>query len=354
VRSPYCPSWLHDHPMLAMPGRITCPEHVTDEPCILRVRDHLQRVAEQVAAYENDSVKHPDQAKDFLESAIRWFMDQDLVDLGYGTATGYRGGEQLDAVATLDKGHPSDWSIDYKVRRRIENSRLALHLEISYRASGSDLYQKVKSDLAKLNSSIEQCVAKGEGLPWTALVLLGPAWLGRERAVMNIVHAAYHGMRMQRLQLGDQHWWPFLDAVVMPGVLFKKHDVFATSALHGEKWPVMLPIPNSPHELRPLAIARGFLAHRVRVLTEGAEPEGESWPDCQQAAILGPCPTLPDLDPVPPDRLRGVIMRCSPAVPRTLWNRGSGYPRPYVVPMPFDVEPGVCTSDNRFRLVPRV
>lgn len=45
---------------------------------------------------------------------------------------------------------------------------------------------------------------------------------------MQLVHSAHHDRSLQRFDAEGSAWWPFLDAVVMPGVLYKKHDLFET------------------------------------------------------------------------------------------------------------------------------
>ena len=347
---PLCPSWLHDGPVSAAPGRLTCAEHFDDEPHIIRITGELAQVARQIDDFEADADKHPDKAKHFLETALQWFFDQDLVPAGYRAAQGYRGSEQLDIITTMEVASPGDWSLDLKVRRRVEDAPLALHMEVAYRSTGSDMYAKVKRDLQKLNDSIDQGCAQGRGLPWTALVLLGPAWQDRHLQVMQVVHSQYHSRDLTRVHLSGSDWWPFIDAVVMPTVLYKKHDIFETRALTGAKWPTMIPIPSTADRCRPLAIARGFLMHRLRVLEGRDRPEGETWPDCQTAAISGSYEEA--AKSLRPTDLRAILMRCYDGDQGLLWHMGSAYPRPQIIPLPFAIFPDKCVNGGRFLMVP--
>lgn len=346
----FCPSWLHDGPVPAAPGHLTCEQHFEDEPHIIRINAELARVAEQIDEYEADVDRHPDKAKDFLESAIQWFLDQDLVPAGYRAGQGYRGSRQLDIITTMEVASPGDWSLDLKVRRRVENAPLAIHIEVAYRSTGSDVYSKVKRDLQKLNESIDQCRRQGRGLPWTALILLGPAWQNRVVQVMQVVHSHYHGRNLDRIPLAGSEWWPFIDAVVMPTVLYKKHDIFETRELTGAKWPTMIPIPAAGDRLRPLAIARGFLMHRLRVLEGRDRPEGEAWPDCQTAAISGSYEEA--VKRIRPTELRAILMRCYDGDHGLFWHLGSAYPRPQIIPLPFALFPNRCDRDGRFLMMP--
>ena len=170
---------------------------------------------------------------------------------------------------------------------------------------------------------------------------------------MQLVHAAYHERHMERVHMAGSEWWPFVDAIVMPGVIYKKHDVFETEELEGNKWPVMMPLLYKSDLLRPLAIARGLLVHRLHVLEGHGRPDGEAWPDCQTASLLGPCQSLPGYEREHPgfDHIRGILMRCRDR--RTLlWNMGSEYPRAYVIPMPFELEGTRCDRGGRYVMKP--
>lgn len=179
-------------------------------------------------------------------------------------------------------------------------------------------------------------------------MLLGPGWLDGDAAVMQVVHTAYHQRSIQRIDHAGAAWWPFVDAVVMPGVLYKKHDAFEELAMVGPRRPIMMPALCAPDPLRPLALARGFVMHQLRVLAGSATPESEAWPDHLTAAISGcvsriaPSRTL--------DSLRAVLMDCHHGDAVVLYHIASAYPRAMCYPMPLEFEDKTCTRDGRYSM----
>jgi hypothetical protein len=341
-----CPSWHHDTAVPTLAGRRTCGEHLDEEPHILRIEGELENVAAQVRAYEAAPSKHPDEAKGFLESAVRWFFDRELEPAGYRAIQGFRRDTELDIIATVDVGKREDWNIHFEVRRNVEHAHVAVHLEVAYRASRD--YRKVRESIAKLNESIDQNIAQGRGLPWTGLVLLGPGWLGSDAAVMQVVHTAYHERSTQRIERAGASWWPFVDAVVMPGVLYKKHDAFEDLTMVGRRRPIMMPAPCAPDPLRPLALARGFVMHRLRVLAGTATPEGEAWPDHLTAAISGCASRIAASHSL--DSLRAVLMDCDHGDAPEIYHIASAYPRAVCYPMPLEFETKTCVRDGRYSM----
>ncbi|MCW5801823.1 MAG: hypothetical protein KIT31_05505 [Deltaproteobacteria bacterium] len=341
-----CPSWLHDEPVPTIPGRRTCAAHVDEEPHIIRIEGELERVAEQVRGYEHAAAKHPDEAKAFLESAIRWFFDQELEPAGYHAIQGFRRDTELDIIATVDAGEREDWNIHFEVQRRVERAHVVLHLEVAYRSSRH--YRKVRDSIVKLNESIDQNIAQGRGLPWTGLVLLGPGWLDSDAAVMQVVHTAYHARSTERIDHAGAGWLPFVDAVVMPGVLYKKHDAFEDLSMVGRRRPIMMPAPCAPDPFRPLALARGFVMHRLRVLAGGVTPESEAWPDHLTAAISGCVSRIAAGRAL--DSLRAVLMDCHHDAAPALYHMASAYPRAMCYPMPLEFEDKTCVSNGRYSM----
>lgn len=293
-----CESWSHapHDPTPPLPGRRFCAVHIAEEATALRVEKELAAFQVVLDEFGAEESRHPDEAKDFIEAALRGFLDADLAQLGLRCGSGYRAvagrekPEQLDVALTLTASSANNWSAHVTARRHLEREPLAVHIEVAYRAERSgDVYEKVKADLDALDRSVQQGVQFGRGLPWTASVLLGPAWPSRVHNVMTMVHQRYHERAPTTVTLGGSEWWPYVDAIVLPGVMFKKHDLFETQALTGTTLPAYLGMPTDDRvPLRPLAIARGFLMHRLRILRgEEAAIASQAWPTAMSSALLG-------------------------------------------------------------------
>lgn len=295
----WCPAWEHDGEVAAAPGHVTCAAHHHLELRVLKIRDDLARFGAEIRAFEAEPNLHPDEAKEFLETAVRWFFDQELEQLGLRTAPAFRsfGSErqQLDVVVALHVDGPNAWSVDMRVLRHAEHAQLAMHSEIAYRSSPSDAYEKVKKDGSRLIETIQAARDADRELPWTSLVLLGDVWPSRTAKVMRRIHdMTAHRGDVVRVAAGTRPWWPFIDAIVMPGVVYKKHDLFGTEQSAArradeDRFPCWMSLATDPSDpFRSLAIARAYLVHRIRLLQDPAMPnEGEVFPLDQSAAILG-------------------------------------------------------------------
>jgi hypothetical protein len=315
----FCPSWNHDpeRRVVAEDGHITCAEHRDEEPYLDATLEDTRALAREIQKWEGDPSKRPDKARDIIEPAVRAFFDRALASVGLRCSSGYRqsGGrcEQVDVIVTLEDPEPDAWNADFSVCLRVEAVDLAVHMEVAYRADAGGLEKKVREDLDKLQRSIDQHGA--DGLPWTGLVLLGPAWRGD--AVMAVLHHRFHGGRLEQVSLAGRQWWPFPDAVIAPRTLFKKHDLFETEeqarTLAGRRWPCYVTLNSLDREpplcanvretplvdtfLRPLVVARAFLLHRIAILRSTASVDSSPWAPQEKAAILGPAYQVPDERP---------------------------------------------------------
>ena len=350
-----CQSWLHPHDdqTPVVEGRRFCRAHLAEEKSALRIEAELAEVQRTLTEFQAEANRHPDEAKDFIEPAIRGFLDAELKSLGLRCGSGYRSvvgrskPEQLDVTLALDVTSSQRWSAHVRAMRHLERQPLAVHMEIAFRGKGSGgLKQKIGKDLATLRRSVQQGIDSGRGLPWTSSVLLGPAWNGRATMVMSVVHQAYHDTPAHRVTLSGSKWWPYIDAFVMPGVLYKKNDLFRSSDLTGPTVPCHSAMPSGDDSpLRPLAIARGFLMHRVRILMGRQSPTASSaWPTELSSALLGaPTTDVERYDAYLPFDLE-------PSV-QTLWHHGSVPWDDLLLRMTRVAEPS-CATPSTFRFRP--
>ncbi len=111
------------------------------------------------------------------------------------------------------------------------------------------------------------------------------------------VHDLAHAGDVRRERLDGRPWWPVIDAVVTGRVMYTKHDLFETEsaatsprdASH-QRWPAWAAFCTAGgHQLQPLAIAREYLVHRVRLLMDPTlVDEGNAFDPSRASAIVGP------------------------------------------------------------------
>lgn len=329
-----CRSWEHaGAPVPARDGHSTCALHAHEEDTIARIDRELAELGSHFQDFAAKRDRHPDEAKEFIERPLQAFLNAELNTIGLNCGRGFRGKRDFDIVVDLNKplATANQWNATVTATQLVPTSRLGLHLEVAFRNSGTDLAAKMKSDISRLDDSIRAATALGQGLPWTGLVLVGPAWARNSGKVLEFVHKRYHAQELQRVTLEGQEWWPFPDAAILPGSILKKHDLFSVQDLTGTRLPCFLVEPCAPgDELRSLAIARGFLLHRIQVLRGQVPAEGPAWSLEQSGAICGELP--PNLD-----QLKGVLLRHLPADVERLWHQGFDRDRRCPVPLPYDV-----------------
>ncbi len=359
--SQWCAAWEHlrTRGALAEAGFATCADHRSQENDIRRFAQQLERVAAAVQRYGATRPRHGSRAVHFVQEAVEWFLDQELAGLGLRLGSGLRrvsgyGEEELDIIGTFLEEGDGNWSYRLRMRDGCEDGRLALHVEVKYRSSGSgDAVPKALADYRKLLRSVEAARERGEKLPWTGVVLLGPAWAPKADTILRRIHEVHHEYPAARVRLGDEDFWTAVDAVVMPHVLYKKYDLFETPALMegpGARWPCLIPLPTAGDlSLRPLVIARAFLRHRILVLRGLARGDGEAWPESQSAAILGPYCLVPENE----SARAFVTLLLGDADPRrkVLFNSGADPVSGRFVAQPMDLIPGIrCSRGARFAL----
>lgn len=163
-----------------------------------------------------------------------------------------------------------------------------------------------------------------------------------------------HRGEVVRISSGSRPWWPVIDAVVMPGVVYKKHDLFATeqSATQrstDDRFPCWMSSPTDTTDpFRSLAIARAYLVHRIRLLQDPSMPdEAEAFSLDESAAIVGSIRALKTSPEI------GRAFLASDAQPgERPWHAGYDRANDRYVPLAFEFPsaPAVCESGHPIEL----
>ena len=232
-------------------------------------------------------------AMKLVEEPLREFFGRISSD-GISVGTGDR--------PALNPRYPSDMDIvfDYDgdawvghLRMGADAAPVLAHLDVSGRSDWDST--KFKQDLERIQRTISE--ARGFGSKtWTGLVAVGPGFRHRCEEVMRAVHEAHHEQEVDRWDSANAgSVWPFVDAVIVPGMLLKKHDLFASRDLDSERHPVLYPFfvgdMDGLGELWPLVAARAFLAAYLRRVAGLESWETPAWSPAETAALLGGAPT---------------------------------------------------------------
>jgi hypothetical protein len=232
---------------------------------------------------------------------------------------------------------------------------LALHMEIAYRSTSTDLASKIKDDAVHLMRSIRQAVEKDHRPPWTALIRLGGAWDEQRAKALSALHEASHDFGGP-VKTGGFGYWPLIDAIVTPDGLFKKHTLFDDADGAGRERPCYLPVPSpGSGALQGLAVARAYLVHRLRLLERSPEQNDErSWPETKDAALLGASSAFRRFGGEGGERLRGFTAEDLLDDHGSLWHLG--YNRELRIWRPIEqivMNSPRCSRGCRFIFVPR-
>lgn len=320
-----CWSWAHETPVPAKEGRITCRMHAHLEPSLRQRLNELATIRERIEYYSNlpGVQRSGEAAKHLVEDPIRIFLGEGLNLLvrpggRRPRPTAVRRAELDITVCLLEEERPLIGERHSGSYNEGLSAPLRGHVEVAYSASGngeSGLREKVHDDLAKLHETIDPAARDCLDKVWTGLVLVGEDWTGRELDVLRWTREFYGDIRPElvhphRDQEHEGAWWPFVDAIVMPGLLAKKHEVFARRSHEAQSFPIWALWScgmRDPEALwRPLSVAKGFMAHHVRMLRDGYSKRSEAWSDAETPVISGPAPT--NEDHVPSDTLCGRIV----------------------------------------------
>ncbi|MFO0680525.1 MAG: hypothetical protein U0234_00675 [Sandaracinus sp.] len=262
-------------------------------------------------------------AKHLVEDLIRVFLGDGLNVLarpgGRRPRQGARRRAELDVtVCLLEEERPLVGTSHSGAYDESRSGPLRGHIEVAYAASGrgdAHLRKKIRDDLSKLHETIDPAARQRRTKPWTGLVLIGADWDSRQLDVLAWAREFYGDARPELVHPENDEdregaWWPFVDTIVMPRMLAKKHEVFAgrtATARSFPTWALWASGAQDPEALwRPLSVAKAFLAHHVRMLRTGFARRSEAWSDDETPVISGPAPT--NEDQVPSESLCGRVV----------------------------------------------
>ena len=309
-----CWSWRHrEIAPLVEQGRLTCAEHRDEEAGIRVVLKQLSYFARQVAhGLAGPPRLHLSRYEDVVEENLKGFFQKGLDD--YEVRRGnYQSVENEDRqrdVVVVERiaVDPDLWSAELTLPDEFSKSALAV-FEVAHAAATrtwdgmKGLAAKLRTDLDRIATVIDEGVRQRRKI-YTGLALIGAGWAQHIDAIAALLHDHHHARDVSRVQVGDddqrRFWWPFVDVVIAPGCLFKKHDFFERKTVSSCRWPVLYQwwtgLADDQALLRPLSIARGYVHHfltRARYTLD----EEPAFDHDAVAAICGPAPeptALPD------------------------------------------------------------
>jgi hypothetical protein len=228
-------------------------------------------------------------ALELIEAPLRAFFGKASPD-GIITGKGDRPAEDsryssdMDIVLDLKT---ATWVA--QLRMEVLNSPVLAHLDVSARADWDS--KKLASDLARLQRTTDEARAKGRKT-WTGLVAIGSGFQERSADVIELLHSFHHERDLGEWTSSNAgNAWPFIDAVVVPGMCLKKHDLFDKPDRGARRWPVLYPFPvvgeRGLEELWPLVPARAFLASYLRKAVRGESWEAPAWRENETQAVMG-------------------------------------------------------------------
>lgn len=296
-----CWSWQH---RTAGPtvrtGDFTCPEHDAEADGIRQTIKQLNFCQSEIQRGLRGRV-HLSRYEDVVEGNLKGFLQKGLEDFEVR-----QGNYQL--VDTKDRQRdlvvrsrapvdPDLWCAEVTLPDEFSQSALAV-FEVAHAGQGRSwggkggIEEKLTTDLKSIFEVIDEGLRHRRKL-FTGIALVGAGWQGHERAIAKLLHDAHHGRRLERVTTATGPWWPLIDVVILPGLLFKKHDFFEQRTLESRRWPVLYQWPTVTSDpsktFRPLSIARGYLRHflhRARLMAD-EEPAFELG---EAASICGPAP----------------------------------------------------------------
>jgi hypothetical protein len=119
---------------------------------------------------------------------------------------------------------------------------------------------------------------------------------------MSVLHESHHESPIALWESKNAGLvWPFIDAVIVPGMFLKKHDLFAGADVGSERWPVLYPFPvggfDALEELWPLVTARAFLASFLRKVLGKEAWDAPAWKAADTKTVMGGAPIVADWRP---------------------------------------------------------
>lgn len=227
-------------------------------------------------------------ATKLIEDVLREFFSRASPG-GIRTGTGLRptrdGRYTTDMDIVID---PAGEGWTSKVRLRVREVPVLAHLDVCGRTRWDEA--KFHEDLGRLQETMDDARAHAQKT-WTGLVAVGPGFASRGDDVMRSAHDFYHDRSIVPWPWNGRDVWPFVDAIVVPGMFLKKHDLFDGPTRSSQRWPVLYPFPVAGYEglddLWPLVAARAFLASFLRKALGQEDWEAAAWQDADNNEVLG-------------------------------------------------------------------
>src|SRR6266567_8672539 len=173
-------------------------------------------------------------------------------------------------------------------RLKVDASPVLAHLDVSSRTRWDP--SKLYEDLTRLQRTIDDARALGTKT-WTGLLAVGSGFRGHTAELMQLLHEFCHDRQLESWQWTAGDVWPFVDAVIVPGMLLKKHDLFDEPERSSRRWPVLYPFPVGDYcglgDLWPLVTARAFLASYLRKALGLESWDAPAWEDSENDEVLG-------------------------------------------------------------------
>jgi hypothetical protein len=303
-----CWSWRHGGPGPAInEDAHTCLDHLDEEPGIALTLKQLAFCQNEITRGLSGAGRiHLSRYEDVVESNLKGFLQHTLEGFevrqgNYQTVEGKDRQRDLVVVPRVEVD-PDLWSAEVTLPDEFTKSALAV-IEVAYAGASREwdgkggLAEKLKQDLERIGTVIDEGIRADRKI-FTGLALVGEGWRPHVDPIARLLHEAHHARNLSRLKSGVVEWWPFVDVVIMPGLLLKKHDLFDKPTRLSSRFPVLFQWPSGRSDecasFRSLAIARGYLRHfihRARLL----EDEEAAFEDGEAAAICGPAPQVDDL-----------------------------------------------------------
>ena len=228
-------------------------------------------------------------ALELVESPLRAFFakvtpDGVIAGKGDRPAPDPRYSSDMDIVLDFEA---ATWIARF--RMEVESSPVLAHLDVSARSDWDS--EKLASDLSRLQRTTDEARMRSRKT-WTGLIAIGAGFHGRSNEIMELLHLFHHHRDLSEWNSTNAgSVWPFVDAVVLPMMCLKKHDLFEQPQLSAQRWPVLYPFPVAGHpgleNLWPLVPARAFLASYLRKAT-GIEPwDSPAWSKAETTIVLG-------------------------------------------------------------------
>jgi hypothetical protein len=204
-------------------------------------------------------------------------------------------GGQTDVVMDFDRADTWSRTVSKRLHLGDEPTYLAL-AEVRYRghARRTRGVKLAVAEAMEVVRRLQEVTARSLRLRrkcYTAAVCIGPGFdvfnpdgtALMPDAVADLVAALRAFYRRRRLRKRDVvgasgGTWPFVDMLVLPGMLLKKHTLFTSDGVEHPMYMIQPTLgSHAQRNVRPLSTAKGYLRHGVRAATTGTGFEVAAW-----------------------------------------------------------------------------